>query len=211
MGIWNQIMSLNPLKRNRNVNMKQEATMATQDEANEVKKFQWIKGDDFGNVVEVSHEDTEFYYFTNGGQIYKSVHREFLMPVQGEELPLPSTNDEPKIRKAEWIHSEEGSHLKVQATNYKLVPNEEPIVKETPLEKLILKLSQKNVESINVKLGINIPKREVVEMLIENSDESRDEILESITKMAVAQITIDKLQDFITEEVNSHLNKYYNE
>ena len=92
-----------------------------------------------------------------------------------------------------------------------MVKIENPATKETPLEKLILKLSQKNVESINIKLGINIPKREVVEMLIENSDESRDEILESITKMAVAQITIDKLQDFITEEVNSHLNKYYNE
>lgn len=211
MGIWNQIMSLNPLKRNRNSDMKQEATMAKQDEAKEVKKFQWIKGDNFGNVVEVSHEDTEFYYFTNGSQIYKSVHREFLMPVQGTELPLPSANEEPKIRKAEWIHDEAGSHLKEQSPNYKLVKIEEPITKETPLEKLILKLSQKNVESINVKLGINIPKREVVEMLIENSDESRDEILESITKMAVAQITIDKLQDFITEEVNSHLNKYYNE
>ena len=207
MGIWNQIKAMNPLKRNRNVNMKQEElTMATKDEASEVKKFQWIKGDNFGNVVEVSHEDNEFYYFTNGSQIYKSIHREFLMQVQGSELPLPAANEAPAIK------SSPIQTPVISETIEKSTPAPQIIEsKETPLEKLILKLSQKNVESINVKLGINIPKREVVEMLIENSDESREEILESITKMAVAQITIDKLQDFITEEVNSHLNKYYNE
>jgi hypothetical protein len=197
MGIWNQIRSMNPLKRKKNMKQ-EELTMATQDEANEVKRFQWIKGDNFGDVVEVSTEDTEFYYFTNGSQIYKSIHREFLMPVQGAELPLPVANETPTI-------------VRIPVDHVASTPQETKAVNETPLEKLILKLSQKNVESINVKLGINIPKREVVEMLIENSDESRDEILESITKMAVAQITIDKLQDFITEEVNSHLNKYYNE
>jgi hypothetical protein len=197
MGIWNQIRSMNPLKRKKNMKQ-EELTMATQDEANEVKKFQWIKGDNFGDVVEVSTEDTEFYYFTNGSQIYKSIHREFLMPVQGAELPLPVANETPTI-------------VRIPTAHVASTPQETKAANETPLEKLILKLSQKNVESINVKLGINIPKREVVEMLIENSDESRDEILESITKMAVAQITIDKLQDFITEEVNSHLNKYYNE
>lgn len=206
MGIWNQIMALNPLKRNLSANMKQEELiMANPDEVSKVKKFQWIKGESFGNVVEVSNEDTEFYYFTNGTQIYKSIHKEFLMLVEGEELPLPTANDEPKIdRVKESQRAEKVEH-------HKLIKKEEPIAKETPLEKLILKLSQKNVESINLKLGINIPKREVVEMLIENSDESKEEILESITKMAVAQITIDKLQDFITEEVNSYLNKYYNE
>jgi hypothetical protein len=200
MGIWNQIKLMNPLKRK--VNMKQEElTMATQDEANEVKRFQWIKGDNFGDVVEVSHEDTEFYYFTNGSQIFKAVHREFLMPMEGTELPLPVANETPVIDRL--------SPVQTVVAPQSAQTTKAPV--ETPLEKLILKLSQKNVESINVKLGINIPKREVVEMLIENSDESRNEILESITKMAVAQITIDKLQDFITEEVNSHLNKYYNE
>ncbi len=208
MGIWNQIKSLNPLKRNSNLNMKQEElAMATKDEASEVKKFQWIKGDNFGNVVEVSHEDNEFYYFTNGSQIYKSVHREFLMQVQGTELPLPAANEAHVINKATSIPAS----IISQSIEQTPPTPQKSESRETPLEKLILKLSQKNVESINVKLGINIPKKEVVEMLIDNSDESRDEILESITKMAVAQITIDKLQDFITEEVNSHLNKYYNE
>jgi hypothetical protein len=168
----------------------------------EPKRYQWIKGDNFGDTVTVKSEDNEFIYFTNGEQIYKNLVREFLQEIINNELPLPGFN--------------EGISLKpVQPQQ---ILQEQVVVKEvkskqeeTPLEKLILKLSQKNVEFLNVPMGINIPKKDVVEMLIENSDESRAELLAAITKMAVAQITIDKLQEFITEEINSYLNNYYNE
>jgi hypothetical protein len=185
------------------INMQLEETQAEEMEnIDEPKKYQWIKGDNFGDTVTVKSEDTEFIYFTNGEQIYKNLVREFLQEIINNELPLPGFN--------------EGISLK--PVQPRQILQEQAIVKEvkskqeeTPLEKLILKLSQKNVESINVKLGINIPKKDVVEMLIENSDESRDELLAAITKMAVAQITIDKLQEFIKEEINSYLNNYYNE
>jgi len=204
--IKNFINSMSKLKYNQKsdtINMQLEETQAEEMEnIDEPKKYQWIKGDNFGDTVTVKSEDTEFIYFTNGEQIYKNLVREFLQEIINNELPLPGFN--------------EGISLK--PVQPRQILQEQAIVKEvkskqeeTPLEKLILKLSQKNVESINVKLGINIPKKDVVEMLIENSDESRDELLAAITKMAVAQITIDKLQEFIKEEINSYLNNYYNE
>ena len=185
------------------INMQLEETQTEEMEnIDEPKRYQWIKGDNFGDTVTVKSEDTEFIYFTNGEQIYKNLVREFLQEIINNELPLPGFN--------------EGISLKpVQPQQ---ILQEQVVVKEvktkdeeTPLEKLILKLSQKNVEFLNVPMGINIPKKDVVEMLIENSDESRDELLAAITKMAVAQITIDKLQEFIKEEINLYLNNYYNE
>lgn len=183
--------------------MQLEETQAEEMENTDApKRYQWIKGDNFGDTVTVEKEDTEFIYFTNGEQIYKNLLREFLQEIVNNELPLPGFDEGISLKPAQPI----------QVAQVQQVAAVIPVLpEETPLEKLILKLSQKNVEFLNVPMGINIPKKDVVEMLIENSDESRAELLEAITKTAVAQITIDKLQEFIKEEINSYLNNYYNE
>lgn len=196
---------MSKLKSNQNIetiDMQLEETQTKEMEnVDAPKKYQWIKGDNFGDVAIVKQEDTEFIYFTNGEQIYKNLVREFLQEIVNEELPLPGFNGPTPSVKPAAVNR----HNPVQ------VPVAIAVEEETPLEKLILKLSQKNVEFLSVPMGINIPKKDVVEMLIENSDESRDELLAAITKMAVAQITIDKLQEFIKEEINLYLNNYYNE
>jgi len=204
--IQNFISSMSKLKYNQKsdtINMQLEETQTEEMEnIDEPKRYQWIKGDNFGDTVTVKSEDTEFIYFTNGEQIYKNLVREFLQEIINNELPLPGFNEGISLKpvRPQQILQEQVAVKEVKIKD-----------EETPLEKLILKLSQKNVEFLNVPMGINIPKKDVVEMLIENSDESRDELLAAITKMAVAQITIDKLQEFIKEEINLYLNNYYNE
>ena len=47
-------------------------------------------------------------------------------------------------------------------------------------------------------------------MLIENADEDREELIKTIAKVAVSQIEIDKLQEYLTEEVSIFINNYYN-
>jgi len=204
--IQNFISSMSKLKYNQKsdtINMQLEETQTEEMEnIDEPKRYQWIKGDNFGDTVTVKSEDTEFIYFTNGEQIYKNLVREFLQEIINNELPLPGFNEGISLKpvRPQQILQEQVAVKEVKIKD-----------EETPLEKLILKLSQKNVEFLNVPMGINIPKKDVVEMLIENSNESRDELLAAITKMAVAQITIDKLQEFIKEEINLYLNNYYNE
>ena len=46
-------------------------------------------------------------------------------------------------------------------------------------------------------------------MLIENSDDSREEIIDSIVSVAVEQIEINNLQEFLKEEITNFINKYY--
>jgi hypothetical protein len=183
-----------------------DITVETPEQLNEPKRYQWRKGDQFGNVVIFEREDDQFVYFTNGSKIFKTVLNEFMFVVEGDELPLPMQNEGPnnveKMKKME-IDSRISPDLGQQ------ISSKSP--EQTPLEKLILKLSKKNSTEINVPIKIGIPKVEVVDMLIENSDDDREAIIEAIMKMAIEQIDIHTLQQELKDKITSHLNNYYNE
>ena len=213
------ITSLSKLKRYQSksdTDMKKQSQMAELDklENESPKRFQWIKGDNFGEIVELKSEDSKFLNFTNGDRIFKTMKNEFLMEVEGEELPLPGI-DRPLFNKGVDVpQGAQNSSLNLAAENS---PQKSPLKsspktpEETPLEKLILKLSQKNIENVNIQININIPKKEVVDMIVENSDEDRAAIMNSITKMAISQIDINNLQEYLKEQINSHIKNYYNE
>ena len=58
-------------------------------EEKDIVKYQWKKGDNFGEVVEVESTDSEFTYFKNGSKIFTNVLPEFLELVTAEGLPFP--------------------------------------------------------------------------------------------------------------------------
>lgn len=164
-------------------------------EEKDIVKYQWKKGDNFGEVVEVESTDSEFTYFKNGSKIFTNVLPEFLELVTAEGLPFPG---------AELI-----------GTTHKKAPVKEiekkVEVKEasSPLGQLIKTLSAKNVESFQLSVGINLPKKEIFDMLVENSEEEKDQILEEISKSAVSQIEINNLQEFLNEQITEFVTNYY--
>lgn len=169
-------------------------------EEKEPRKFQWKKGDNFGFTVILESEDDEMFYFTDGSRIFKAIQNEFLEEIINGELPFPPSNQfagtEPQIAKQQAPQPIAQPVMQVQ-----------PEV--SPLEKLIIKLSSKNVETIDLSIGINLPKKEVFSMLLENSDETRDEMISAISQIVTSQIQIDKLQSYINQEVINYLNNYY--
>ena len=167
----------------------------------DVKKYQWKSGDNFGKIVEVESVDGEFTNFTDGSRIFNNVLPEFLEEVVDGVIPFPGADQLTSIS--------QGIDLKVTPNN----PTPAPIKvepKESPLEQLINKLSKKNVEPFEAKINLNIPNKKVFEMLIDNADEDREELIKTIAKVAVSQIEIDKLQEYLTEEVSTFINNYYN-
>ena len=46
-------------------------------------------------------------------------------------------------------------------------------------------------------------------MLVENSEEEREQILEEISKSAVSQIEINNLQEFLNEQITEFVTNYY--
>ena len=80
---------------------------------------------------------------------------------------------------------------------------------ESPLDTLITKLSKKNVEPVDAKLNINLPKKSVFKMLLENGDETKEDLIEAVVQNAVKQIEINKLQEFLITETSNFIKKYY--
>ena len=169
-----------------------------------VKKYQWKSGDDFGKIVEVESIDGEFTNFTDGSRIFNDVLPEFLVEIIDGVIPFPGADKLTSISKG----------INDNTINVANTPKSQEIYiepKESPLEQLINKLSKKNIESFDAKINLNIPNKKVFEMLIDNADEDKETLINTIAKVAVSQIEIDKLQEYLTKEVSIFINNYYND
>ena len=168
-----------------------------------VKSYQWKKGDNFGKVVVVDTVDDKFTQFTDGSKIFNNVLSEFLTEVIDGEMPFPGVDT---INKSNTIEPVQRDTTPVAIKTNKVT---------TPqihyLNELVQKLSSKNTELLDVKLGINIPKKSIFDMLIENSDEDREELIKVVVETATEQIEINKLQDYLREEIKNYVKTYYNE
>ena len=174
----------------------------------QLKQFQWKKGDKFGKVETVESEDSKFYYFKGGGQIFKNVVAEFMEPVEEGKLPLPGAD------KLGGIPFDNAKKPTKKNTAKESVQVEESQIEKNPssaIEELVEKLSKKNIEKFETTLNLNIPNRDIYKMLVENSDEDPKELIDVIAKVAVSKIEINKLQEYLTTEVTNFINNYYNE
>lgn len=165
-------------------------------------KYQWKKGDNFGKIVEVKESDAEFTYFTDGSQIFNGVIDEFLEKMIGGEIPFPGAIDLNAI----------ASGIKVTPTpaKNKIVEEVQIEPEKSALEELVAKLSKKNMEPFQTTINLNIPNKQIFDMLIDNADEDKENLINTIAKVAVSQIEINKLQEYLTEEVTVFINNYYN-
>ena len=167
-------------------------------------EYQWKKGDDFGKIVEVKDSDDKFTYFTDGSQIFNGVIDEFLEKIVGGEVPFPGAIDLNAI----------SSGIKVtptpKPTKNKIVEEVQIEPEKSALEELVAKLSKKNMEPFQTTINLNIPNKQIFDMLIDNADEDKENLINTIAKVAVSQIEINKLQEYLTEEVTVFINNYYN-
>lgn len=170
----------------------------------DIIKFQWKKGENFGKIVELKSKDDKFYYFTDGSKIFKKVATEFLEQFTGDKIPFPSV-DQAKLGviSSKTTPKEDNQN--------KVTKNTVQQNKTSELYGLISKLSKKNLLPFEPTINLNIPNINIFNMLVENSDESSDELIETITEVALSQIEINKLQDFLKQEITKFLNNYYNE
>lgn len=169
----------------------------------DVVKYQWKKGDNFGKVVEFQSKDEKFTYFTDGSKIFNNIVDEFLERFEGDAMPFPGLDSEPRILRKDLAEFKEDV---IEANNKKEVKKT-----ESPFEQLISKLSAKNIEKFETSINLNIPKKDVFEMLVNNADEDKEELIDTIAKVAISQIEINKLQEYLKAEVITFIKKYYNE
>lgn len=170
-----------------------------------LKQYQWKKGDNFGEVVDVLSEEGEFVNFTNGTRIFKSVLSEFLEPVIDGNIPFPapiqvgSSSNKSNVQQTPQPVVQEPTQPIVQ----ELIQTKEPSI----MGKMILKMSKKNVVNIPIQINLNIPTPQLYGMLGEGMEEQ--DLNEEITGVALSQIEMDKLQEYIKSSVTDFLSEYY--
>jgi len=212
-----QVLS-NLFKRNKslkdNIITKQNMSQVMSKEKQDTVKYQWKKGENFGKVVEVESTDGEFINFTDGSRIFKNVVSEFLEKVQGDSLPLPGADKAAAILKGEKIESTkvevDNSPSEIPSSNTEEIPSsiaEETVKEPSIMGKMIMKMSKKNIVTVPIQINLNIPTQALYAMLSEGMEEQdlNDEIME----VALSQIEMEKLQDYIKSNVTDFLSEYY--
>jgi hypothetical protein len=190
-------------KKNKTIDMSE--VMADK----EAKRYQWKKGENFGKIVEVKTIDMEFIYFTDGSRIFKNLSNEFLEEVKDGRVPLPGAE-----QAAAKLSGEVPQTGPVQdqtptvATNTSTPVSTQPEVKEpSVMGKMILKMSKKNLVTVPIKINLNIPTPELYAVL--SGGMETEDLNEEIMEVALSQIEMDKLQDYIRANVTDFLSQYY--
>ena len=181
----------------KNTNKMEEQVMAQQEQG---QMYQWVKGDRFGDVVTVDLEkqDPKFIYFTDGTRIIKGMVQEYLMAVRNEKevLQVAAETAEPPVAE-QALTAPTSTTATVEATT------QEPTV----MGKMIMKMSKKNVVNVPIQINVNIPTPALYAMLSEGMEE--EDLNEEIMEVALQQIEINNLAEYLKENISTFLLEYY--
>ena len=154
-----------------------------------VQRYQWIKGDNQGNVEIYQGDSGNFNVFAGGGRCNKDLMDEYMIPIfdDAEILNFGDVQDEELVQKAKdkskrsamtrGILSEDDPKSKVIQAPVKTESIQKP--KEdtnSPLVSLISK-SKKTKIKLNTRIDMELPSKEVLSVLQESFD---DDILDLI-------------------------------
>lgn len=172
--------------------MEKEVIMAE----GKIQKYQWIKSERMTEVVQVAEvqPDDKWLYFTDGTRINNSLVGEFLMEV-------PETT----------IVGNEMSAIQAQVVIPSQKISDVVSVPEPPepsiMGKMIMKMSKKNVVNVPIQININIPTPSIYTMLSDGME--KEDLNNEIMEVVLQQIEINKLREYINENVSSFLTDYY--
>ena len=182
----------------QNTNKMEEQVMA---EEKQQIMYQWIKGDRFGDVVTVAEvqPDKQWLTFDDGTRINPGLVKEYLMQVRNEREVLPVASETPQTGPVQ-------DQTPTVATNTSS-PVEPQVTEPTIMGKMIMKMSKKNVVNVPVQININIPTPDLYAMLAGGMEE--EDLNEEIMAVALQQIEIDNLAEYLKENISTFLSEYY--
>jgi len=171
-----------------------ETKMAVEKNKQEVK-YQWIKGDRFGDIVTVDDnpKDNEWLYFTDNSRINPDLIDEFLLKVERDRDILNV--------------SDSNVNANTKPIAKQVQEPDEPVKEASIMGKMITKMSKKNVVNVPIKLNLNIPTPALHAMLSEGMEE--EDLNDEIMEVALQQIEINNLTEYLKENISTFLSEYY--
>lgn len=165
-------------------------------EMTKTKTYQWTKGDRLGDTVEVAEiqNDSKWLYFEDGTRINPSLIDDYLLEIDDPSQALNVSISRPIV-----------TSPAVAASQPPQPSTPEPT--KTVMGLMIEKMSKKNVVQVPISININVPTPSIYEMLSEGMETG--DLDEEIMQVALSQLQINKLQDYVKEHISNFLNTYY--
>ncbi len=159
-----------------------------------IEQYQWIKGEKAGNVEIVDHTEdingVHWIYFKSGNRVNKDLLNEFLYRIYDDSDILNIKDD---------ISTKQNSQINENNSN-KTIKKQ-----KSPIRILLEKQSINSKEAISVGIIVELPKKEIFNIL---KDSFPDELEDELISMVLEE-SIDKKN--LEESIKDSIKKYYAE
>lgn len=155
-------------------------------------KYQWVKGDNLGNVVIFKEEKIEngvsWIYFTNGKRIKRELLSEFLMET---DSPI--------------IIEEDLQNNFIKTGVIKTAPAKAN--PKSPIRSLIETQCDKNSEQISLLINISLPNKDIYKIIRDSYD--AENVDSELYDIILSQLNNSEIQEQLKESTINFINDYY--
>ena len=159
--------------------------------------WQWIKGDDSGNVVTFKDEGPQWITFNEGGRIATDLRDEFLQQL------------DPDIA-GEFVNSNLSMDPLNQMAPGAIALTDTPIQVEqivSPIRVLFNKQKKNNKVKLLLEFPVNIPPKAIYELMSTSFDST--EVNEQLYSFILDQLAEDEILDCLTDSIKSLIESKY--
>jgi hypothetical protein len=160
--------------------------------------WQWIKGDDSGNVVTFKEEGSQWITFNEGGRIATGLRDEFLQPldadVAGEFIKTPTSHDPLNVG---------GSQASGIPVNIKPIEDKKP----SPIRTLFNKQKRNTKVKLLLDFPVNIPPKGIYELISTSFD--KDEVDEHLFSFILDQLSQEEITNCLLDSIKSLIESKY--
>lgn len=167
-----------------------------------ILKYQWIKGDHTGKVETFLDTEDGFMIFESKRKVKTNLLGEFMVLVNSEadilDLAPPKALD---------IEAETG--LSYEGSNKNKTPIQQAAIKvepENPIRILLEKQSKNNKIKIELEFDVNVPKKEVIELL---QDTFEEDVKEEVAKFTKDKLNKQEIIDKVYSQLEEAIKMYY--
>ena len=155
------------------------------------QRYQWIKSEKAGNVVELEKVDGEWTYFKGGSRISTTLISEFLLPLEGDALPL--TTD------LQTVGTTDSPGPKIKEST--------PTKSESPIRILFDKQAKNDKVQLKIQFPIEVPKVDIYNIIKASFD--KDEVKEELKSFILNQLEEDDILDSLHKSIESLIKERY--
>jgi len=158
----------------------------------DIKRYQWIKGDNLGELEILLKSEGKFLTFESGRRCNKNLIGEFVIEITHDSEILSIGGNE-IIHKSTEITPE----VLEKSTNIKAVKSNNPIIP------ILEKAKTKSIK-LNIRIPMNLPPKEFISVLNESFD---DNILDILSEYIISNI--DNHREFLKEHSLKAIEDWY--